>query len=128
MFRYKQAASDGSHPIQYGLIAEEVAEVSPDLVQYDKGGKPFTVYYNLLTPLLLNEFQKAHRRADAQQTEIDSLKSDLKTQRAELDATKRAQQQQSPLKTPIAFGFVGFALAGCVLAVAGLERSTNLRW
>lgn len=73
MFRYKQAAPDGSHPLQYGLIAEEVAEVSPDLVQYDKEGKPFTVYYNKLTPLLLNEFQKAHRRADAQQTEIAAL-------------------------------------------------------
>ena len=61
-FRYKEAAENGAHPVQYGLIAEEVAKVYPELVQYDKAGKPFTIYYHLLTPMLLNELQKAHRQ------------------------------------------------------------------
>ena len=47
-FRYKQAQNDGSHPLQYGLIAEEVATVYPDLVQFDKTGEPQTVLYHLL--------------------------------------------------------------------------------
>ena len=57
-FRYKQADESGAYPLQYGLIAEEVAKVFPDLVQYDKEGKPFAIYYNLLTPLLLGEVQQ----------------------------------------------------------------------
>ena len=39
-FRYKQAQEDGSHPLQYGLVAEEVAAVNPGLVQFDKDGQP----------------------------------------------------------------------------------------
>jgi hypothetical protein len=58
-FRYKQAQNDGSHPLQYGLIAEEVADVYPDLVQYDsKTGEPNTALYHVLPAMLLNEFQK----------------------------------------------------------------------
>ena len=57
--------------------AEEVAKVAPDLVQYDKAGKPFTVRYHLLTPMLLSELQKAHRRADAQAKEVSALKAEL---------------------------------------------------
>jgi len=65
-FRYKTADETGAHPLQYGLIAEVVAKVAPDLVQYDKAGKPFTVRYHLLTPMLLNELQKerAARKAE----------------------------------------------------------------
>jgi len=79
-FRYKEAAEDGTHPVQYGLIAEEVAKVYPDLVQYDKQGKPFTVYYNLLTPMMLNDLQKAHHQLVAQQMEFTSLKSTVHLQ------------------------------------------------
>ena len=86
-FRYKEAVEKGSHPLQYGLIAEEVAKVYPNLVQYDKAGKPFTIYYHLLTPMLLNELQKAHRGYEAQKAEIASLKS-------ELALMKQTQQQQ----------------------------------
>ena len=56
-FRYKEANNDGSKPIQFGLIAEEVAETFPELVVYDANGKPETVAYHLLATLLLNEFQ-----------------------------------------------------------------------
>ena len=44
-FHYKPEYSESAPSLQYGLIAEEVAEVYPDLVQYDKDGKPFTVQY-----------------------------------------------------------------------------------
>jgi len=59
-FRYKNTAEDGTHPLQYGLIAEAVARVYPELVQYDQAGKPFTVYYHLLTPATPDPHQ-AHR-------------------------------------------------------------------
>jgi hypothetical protein len=58
-FRYKEAFANGEKPIQFGLIAEEVAESFPELVVYDANGKPETVAYHLLSTLLVNEFQKA---------------------------------------------------------------------
>jgi endosialidase-like protein len=56
-FRYS-ASLDPAGPPQYGLIAEEVAEVFPDLVVFDSGGQPETVRYHFLVPMLLNEVQK----------------------------------------------------------------------
>ncbi len=80
-FRYKEAAPDGTYPVQYGLIAEEVAKVYPDLVQYDKEGKPFTVYYHLLAPLMLSELKKEHQLNVTQQAELASFKQkDIKQQ------------------------------------------------
>jgi hypothetical protein len=57
-YRYKQPYADGSQPIDYGLIAEEVAQVYPDLVATGADGQPETVQYQKLTPMLLNELQK----------------------------------------------------------------------
>jgi hypothetical protein len=57
-FRYKQAYTDGSKPLDYGLIAEEVAQVYPGLAVKDKDGQIQTVQYQKLTPMLLNELQK----------------------------------------------------------------------
>jgi hypothetical protein len=97
-FRYKEAAENGTHPLQYGLIAEEVAKIYPNLVQYDKAGKPFTIYYHLLTPMLLNELQKAHQRQDAQRAEITEMKTAHKAEitalKSELASLKQSQQQQ----------------------------------
>ena len=67
------------------------------LVQYDKAGKPFTVRYHLLTPMLLNELQKAHKRADAQAKEVAKLKTqvaEVSALKAELAQLKRVQAQQ----------------------------------
>jgi hypothetical protein len=64
-FRYKQPYLDGSKPVDYGLIAEEVAGVYPDLVVKDAEGQVQTVQYQKLTPMLLNEVQKqAERQAE----------------------------------------------------------------
>jgi hypothetical protein len=57
-FRYKQEVTGGEQPQEYGLIAEEVAEVFPELVVYDRQGRPETVRYHLLVPLLLAELQR----------------------------------------------------------------------
>ena len=71
-FRYKQSFPDGSKPIQYGLIAEEVAEVYPDLVARSADGQIETVKYQVLDSMLLNEVQR-------QQEEIRSLQQRLAT-------------------------------------------------
>ena len=57
-FRYRQEVQGGERPLEYGLIAEEVAEVFPELVVYDEEGEPFTVKYHLLSSMLLNELKK----------------------------------------------------------------------
>jgi hypothetical protein len=64
-FRYREhVASNPDSPVQFGLIAEEVAEVFPELVVYDEDGKPQTVKYHLLSSLLLGELQRMHRRLE----------------------------------------------------------------
>ncbi len=57
-FLYKPEYDDGSHTLQYGLIAEEVAKLYPEMVGYDKDGQPSSLKYQVLTPMLLNELQK----------------------------------------------------------------------
>jgi len=67
-FRYKKPKANGDKPIQYGLIAEEVAKVIPELVVNNKDGQPETVAYHLLPAMLLNELQKEHGK-NARHTE-----------------------------------------------------------
>ena len=80
-FRYKQAYQDGSKPVDYGLIAEEVAEVYPDLVAHSLDGKIETVRCQKLNAMLLNEVQKQHREIEEQggemRAEIGALKARL---------------------------------------------------
>jgi len=76
-FRYKEARDSGEKPLEYGLIAEEVAEVFPDLVVFNSEGRPETVKYRLLSSLLLNELQKQHRQLNGQVAEIGELKEQL---------------------------------------------------
>src|SRR5262249_2590671 len=60
-FRYKREF-DPTGTAQFGLVAEEVEKVNPDLVVRDKDGKPYTVRYEAVNAMLLNEFLKAHRK------------------------------------------------------------------
>jgi len=76
-FRYKDTYANGDKPLQYGLIAEEVAKVFPDLVVFNDKGQPETVKYRLLSSLLLNELQKQHSELSGQVAEIDDLKNQL---------------------------------------------------
>ena len=66
-FRYK---SDGKQTPQFGLVAEEVAKVNPALVLPDKQGKPYTVRYDAVNAMLLNEFLKEHRKNEEQEATI----------------------------------------------------------
>jgi Chaperone of endosialidase len=79
-FHYKNDPA-GAGP-QFGLVAEDVAKVDPDLVVRDKNGEIYTVRYDAVNAMLLNEFLKEHRMVQEQQAEIDVLKAELKQQRA----------------------------------------------
>jgi hypothetical protein len=72
-FRYKQAQNGGAHPLQYGLIAEEVADVFPGLAVF-KDGQPETVKYHLLPSFLLAGYQAQQKTIAAQADEIARLK------------------------------------------------------
>ena len=76
-FRYKEARANGEKPLEYGLIAEDVAQVFPDLVAFNSQGEPETVKYRLLSSLLLNELQKQHQQLNGQVAEIKELKEQL---------------------------------------------------
>jgi hypothetical protein len=80
-FRYKKEIDPERTP-QFGLVAEEVDKVNPDLVARDMQGKPYAVRYDAVNAMLLNEFLKEHRTVQNQQKEIDALKAELKEQRA----------------------------------------------
>ena len=84
-FRYKPELDPDGVP-QFGLVAEEVAKVNADLVARDEQGKPYTVRYDAVNAMLLNEFLKEHRTVEQQQKEIDALKAELKEQRAFIQA------------------------------------------
>jgi hypothetical protein len=72
-FRYTQAYEDGATPVQFGLIAEEVAEVFPELVVHDADGRPDAVHYETLNVLLLNELQKQQQRIEALEGQLREL-------------------------------------------------------
>jgi hypothetical protein len=80
-FRYKKQL-DPDGVLQFGLVAEDVEKVNPDLVARDAEGKPYTVRYEAVNAMLLNEFLKERRIVQEQQKEIDGLKAELKGQRA----------------------------------------------
>jgi hypothetical protein len=76
-FRYKKPYADGSKPLDYGLIAEEVAEIYPDLVVKNNDGQIETVQYQKLAPMLLNELQKLSSKSDKQEETIRQLQARL---------------------------------------------------
>jgi hypothetical protein len=96
-FRYKKPFADGSKPVQYGLIAEEVDEVYPDLVAHSADGQIETVKYQVLDSMLLNEVQRQQAEIGAQKEELRrleqqnaSLAERLYKLEAVLGATSRA--------------------------------------
>ena len=102
-FRYKKANTSGEKPIQYGLIAEEVAEVYPELVVRDATtGRIDGVRYDELAPMLLNEMQQQQQKIAAQANVIAAQTTELAAQGAEIRDVKqqqlRTQQQMAELK------------------------------
>ena len=86
-FQYK---SDPSGTAQFGLIAEEVAEVNPDLVVRDAQGEIYSVRYEAVNAMLLNEFLKEHRKVEEQGVTISQLRSTV----AKQEATTAQQQKE----------------------------------
>jgi Chaperone of endosialidase len=80
-FRYKKEIDPERTP-EFGLVAEDVEKLNPDLVVRDADGKAYTVRYEAVNAMLLNEFLKEHRTVQEQQKEIDALKAELKEQKA----------------------------------------------
>ena len=77
-FHYRPEYADGPRTMQYGLIAEEVAEVYPELVVYDpETGRPQTVSYHLVNAMLLNEVQKQQRKISEQEKLTSALKKEV---------------------------------------------------
>jgi uncharacterized coiled-coil protein SlyX len=84
-FHYK---SDAKNTPCFGLIAEEVAGVNPDLVVRNKNGEIWTVRYDQVNAMLLNEFLKEHKKVQEQQTTIGQLKSNAAKQKATISELK----------------------------------------
>jgi hypothetical protein len=90
-FHY-QKDIDPAGTSQFGLVAEEVEKLNPDLVVHDKEGKPYTVRYDAVNAMLLNEFLKEHRKNEEQQKQIDALTAGLQKVSAQVEASKPAPQ------------------------------------
>jgi trimeric autotransporter adhesin len=98
IFHYKKELDPDRTP-QFGLVAEEVARVNPDLVVTDKQGKPFTVRYDEVNAMLLNEFLKQHkafleeqRTVEELEKQVAALTAGLQKVSAQLEASKPALQ------------------------------------
>ena len=94
-FLYKPEYADGDRTLQYGLIAEEVAKVYPELVAYDNDGQPYTVRYQYLITMLLNEVQKQYRRAEQQSEIVASQQAQIRAQQHEIEGLKQQLQLQN---------------------------------
>jgi Chaperone of endosialidase len=114
-FRYKKEI-DAAGTSQFGLVAEDVEKVNPGLVVRDKEGKPYSVRYDQVNAMLLNEFLKEHRKVEAlkndfqatlarQQKQIEALTAQLKEQAAQIQNMNAQLEISNPapsvaLKTP----------------------------
>jgi hypothetical protein len=115
-FRYKKDI-DPAGTSQFGLVAEDVEKVNPDLVVRDNEGKPYSVRYDQVNAMLLNEFLKEHKQIQAQQSKIEKEEQKMQLQErtiGELRSTLVQQQKQIQRLT-----------AGLQKVSAHLEMSRN---
>jgi len=91
-FRYKHELDPKGIP-QFGLVAEQVEKVNPDLVVRDAKGKVFTVRYEAVNAMLLNEFLKEHRKVEKQEATIAQLKSTVAQQKKDFQSRLVEQQK-----------------------------------
>jgi len=82
-FRYKHDLDPEGVP-QFGLVAEDVEKVNPDLVARDEQGKPYTVRYEAVNAMLLNEFLKEHRKVEKLEASFAQQHKDFEAAVAEL--------------------------------------------
>jgi hypothetical protein len=93
-FRYKKEI-DPVGISQFGLVAEDVQKVNPDLVVRDKEGKPYSVRYDQVNAMLLNEFLKEHRMVQEQKANIAKLKQSFAQQQKQIEALTAGLQKVS---------------------------------
>jgi len=97
-FRYKAAIDQDRIP-QFGLIAEEVEKVNPDLVVRDTEGKPYTVRYDAVNAMLLNEFLKEHRKVQEQARDIQQQKATISELKNGMETVvARLKEQESRIE------------------------------
>jgi hypothetical protein len=88
-FHYKHELDPEGIP-QFGLVAEDVEKVNPDLVARDDQGKPYSVRYEAVNAMLLNEFLKEHRKVEQLEKQVEALTAGLQKVSAKLEASKPA--------------------------------------
>ena len=95
-FHYKKELDPESLP-QFGLVAEQVAKADPDLVARDGAGKPYTVRYEAVNAMLLNEFLKEHRKVEDLEETVAELKLALKKQAAQIQKVSDRLEVTKPM-------------------------------
>jgi len=98
-FRYKEEI-DPDGILQFGLVAEEVEKVNPDLITRDEEGKPTTVRYDAVNAMLLNEFLKEHRRNEEQRKQFESRLAEQQKQIEALTATMQKVSERIEVSKP----------------------------
>ena len=93
-FRYKKEVDSDGIP-QFGLVAEDVEKVNPDLVVRDKDGKVNTVRYDAVNAMLLNEFLKEHRKNEQQESKIEEQEAKIARQEKQIEALTAGLQKVS---------------------------------
>jgi hypothetical protein len=93
-FRYKHELDPEDIP-QFGLVAEQVEKVNPDLVARDDQGKPYTVRYEAVNAMLLNEFLKEHRKVEERGRKLQDQESAIAQQQAEIKALTASMKEQA---------------------------------
>src|SRR5204863_6102174 len=93
-FRYKKTIDPDRIP-QFGLVAEEVAKVNPDLVARDAKGEVYTVRYEAVNAMLLNEFLKEHRKAEQQDRRLEEQEATIAKQQKQIEALIAGLQKVS---------------------------------
>jgi hypothetical protein len=93
-FRYKQDLDPDGIP-QFGLVAEQVEKVDPDLVIRDEEGKVMTVRYEAVNAMLLNEFLKEHQKVVNQETRLSAQEALIAQQQKQIEALTATVQKVS---------------------------------
>jgi hypothetical protein len=94
-FRYKKEI-DPAGTSQFGLVAEDVEKVNPALVVCDKDGKPYSVRYDQVNAMLLNEFLKEHKKVEALEGTVATLAATVKEQAAQIQKVSAQLEVSRP--------------------------------
>jgi hypothetical protein len=93
-FRYKKEVDPDGIP-QFGLVAEDVEKVNPALIVRDKEGKPYSVRYDQVNAMLLNEFLKEHRKNERQESKLEEQEAKIARQEQQIEALTAGFQKVS---------------------------------